>query len=140
MDTLEFARRGVYEAFWELMDGYGCFVYWYALLKCGQQELAVEITNQAFLEVYPLLPQFTEKKRFIKFLFIIASRVSAQRQSAIPSCPPSESRNILNLIRNLPENYQLPLVFVYGENKALREISELFNLAEEEVTMLLENR
>jgi hypothetical protein len=126
-ETIKIARQGVKEAFRLLLSHYVPSIYLFCLLRVGDDiALTRAVVDAVFREVFSILPSIKPPQEIGPLLFVVASRVCAQiqqRQILLPTHPypivnaPLFLWKLLAEIRKLPENYQLPLLLSYTNQR-----------------------
>ena len=69
------AKRGNKEAFGSLYTALYIPLYRYVISKCHDKELAVDVSQQAFLKFYEALSSYEPEKSPLAYLFTIAKRL-----------------------------------------------------------------
>ena len=90
------AKRGNTEAFGALYTALYVPLYRYVISKCHDPELAVDVSQQAFLKFYEALASYEPEKSPLAYLFTIAKRLLINH---------SEKRTFESFNETLLENY-----------------------------------
>jgi RNA polymerase sigma-70 factor, ECF subfamily len=131
-DVLARAAAGDVEAFTEIVERYQGMVYSVAYKILGHHADAEDAAQDAFLRCYRAIRQFRGEASFSTWLFrvVVASAVDLRRRErrrpqpvpevgeelAAPACPPTDTASLVAALRELPEEYRVPIVLrdVYG--------------------------
>lgn len=138
-DLLKAARRGDLMAYQNLFNRYAPIVYLFALLKLQDKALlANDVVRATFEIVFADLPPPKKACRFGRYLYVEASRLCAQVRLAAHNqlALPRETSLLLQKIRTLPENCQLPLVAKHVIPKAQNELCRFLQLAPADLALL----
>ena len=73
---IERARAGDADAFRTLVDRYRKRIYWVAYNMVGDEQDAIDITQEAFVRVFKSLDRFDPRYRFYTWLYRIVSNLS----------------------------------------------------------------
>ncbi|MCZ7646714.1 MAG: sigma-70 family RNA polymerase sigma factor [Planctomycetota bacterium] len=159
---LEQALEGDTEAFGRLVTQYERPVYAYLVSRTHDQELAQEMTQEAFVRAFEFLDRFNRDQRFLQWILGIAHHVLSETrrrkdrqvrglqeafdsgrlrgevqdtEAAHDELPVQE--RILRAISECPEHYRLPLILRYLHRMNFEEIAEQLLLSQGQVKGVL---
>jgi len=164
-DELEFlsaSLSGDVHAYTRIVERYQTLVWSVAMCATGDESLAEELAQEAFITAWNRLPELREMSRFRSWLCgIVRNHARTWRRHAERHVPDlgrrcevadmagdrptqldqvivgEQHRMLGDAIAGLPDSYREPLVLFYGEELPIREIAELLDVSEDTVRQRL---
>lgn len=150
-ELVERAKKGDNRAFRQLVERYEAFVFTKIVHMVKQRELAEDLAQETFLQVYRSLPSFDGRARFSTWLYRIAhhkvidwtrSRAKKERSKELAlrdvyTSDDSLEEQVVNrdtsnrlflLIHELPQHYRDVLLMYFGQELSVKEIAAQLNV------------
>lgn len=136
------------QQFETIIREYGDTVYRLSLSRCGDRELAEDVSQQTFLLLLEKKPRFADKAQLRRWLVSAARKLTAaaMRRAENKNLPLDDADRavtdgggieLYDLISSLPEKLREPTLLYYVEGFGVRETAELLGLTEGAVKMRL---
>ncbi|MFC1586733.1 RNA polymerase sigma factor [Planctomycetota bacterium] len=151
-DTVTAAQQYDAQAFKRLMAHYSNSVYAVMVGSVGNFELARDLTQDVFLEVYRSLPKLQAPESFVAWLFTIArnkaltalrylererkalGKIASRKKSPNPFNQPGEGDDLLEkALAALSEEDREIILFKHLEQKTVAQIASLLSLSRDGV-------
>ena len=165
-DLVRRAKKGNREAFEELVYRLHKLVYAFSYRRLGDQEMAAEATQEIFLRLFTSLESLAKVESFFPWLFSLSHNVcgvylrkgqrrkkvvqevaqTLEKDKPVTSFLSSVEQEVeaqllrqkvLQVIGELPEHYQLPLMLRLIEDLSYREIAEILGMTQGKVIGIL---
>ncbi len=154
-ELLERAQMGDHQAFASIVQSYQRPVYNLCYRMLGDPEEAEDATQETFMRAYTHLEKYDPNRKFINWVFTIASNHCVDRlrkrklvvssledHPYVEHIPTPDSNNphhlaeqreradeIQRWIDQLPPEYRTPIVLLYWYNYSYEEIAEIMRLS-----------
>lgn len=161
-ELLAASLQGDVGAYTRLVERYQGLVWSVALCVTGDESVAEELAQEAFITAWNRLPELRDLTRFRSWLCgIVRNHARTARRHAERHIPDlgrrselvdtaadrptpldhiidgEQQRQLSCAIDELPDSYREPLVLFYGEQLPVREIAELLEVSEQTVRQRL---